>query len=259
MDKNAYLCSKLLILKYNNDMKIKDLFLFLAAAIVSASCSSSEPENDIDKEFIIDGVYVPGMCFKNTEENYRINQINTDIEEVPKLKQLIEAHQGLKNRVLSIDESSKNTSVSRATNTIITKKIDLIDKVNCVMTKSVDYESSIYDAIEYETIIRFEHNVYALSTPYWTESISVTELMIGTNRYELYDYTYYNRAYKVDNFSERKKLKNDRVETENMTYKIMDNKIIFYDMSGIQMFTATLNLPYLKLDNGDLYRIYVKD
>ena len=39
----------------------------------------------------------------------------------------------------------------------------------------------------------------------------------------------------------------------------MNNKIIFYDMSGTQMFTATLNLPYLKLDNGDLYRIYVKD
>lgn len=240
-------------------MKIKDLFLFLAAAVVSASCSSSEPENDMDKEFIIDGVYVPGMCFKNTEEHYCTNQINTDIEEVPKLKQLIEAHQGLKNRVLSIDESSQNTTVSKSTNTIKTKTIDFVDKINCIMTTSVDYESSIYDAIEYETIIRFEHNVYALSTPSWTESISVTELVIGTNRYELYDYTYFNRAYKVDNFSERKELKNDRVETQKLTYKIIDNKIIFYDMDGTQMFTATLNLPYLKLDNGDLYRVYMKD
>lgn len=259
MDKNAYLCNKLLILKYNNDMKIKGLLLFATVAVIAIGCSSSEPESETDKEFIIDGVYVPGMCFENTEEHLRINEVNTDIEEVPKLKQLIESHQGLKNRVLSIDESSQNTTVSKSTNTIVAKTIDLVDKINCIMTTSVDYESSVYDAVEYETIIRFDHNDYALKTPSWIESISITELIIGTNRYELYDYTYFNRAYKVDNFSERKELKNDRVETQRLTYKIIDNKIIFYDMDGTQMFTATLNLPYLKLDNGDLYRIYTKD
>ena len=63
----------------------------------------------------------------------------------------------------------------------------------------------------------------------------------------------------MDNFSERKELKNDRVETENMTYKIMDNKIVFYDTDGNLAFTGTLNIPYLKLDNGDTYRTYLKD
>lgn len=255
---NALPLQQVINSKYNNDMKIKEL-LFAAVAVITIGCSSSEPESETDKEFIIDGVYVPGMCFENTEEHLRINEVNTDIEEVPKLKQLIETHQGLKNRVLSIDESSQNTTVSKSTNTIVTKTIDLVDKTNCIMTTSVDYESSVYDAIEYETIIRFEHNVYALSTPSWTESISVTELVIGANRYELYDYTYFNRAYEIDNLSGRKRLTNDRIETENYIYKIIDNKIAFYDTDGNLAFTATLNLPYLKLNNGDLYRVYMKD
>ena len=123
-----------------------------------------------------------------------------------------------------MDESSRNTTVSKSTNTIETKTIDLVDKINCIITTSVDYESSVYDAIEYETIMRFDHNDYALKTPSWIESISITELIIGSNRYELYNYTYFNRAYEIDNFSERKQLTNDRIETENYTYKIIDNK-----------------------------------
>lgn len=240
-------------------MKIKDLLLFMVISAISIGCSSSSEEISDDKDFTIDGVYVPGMSFRDTQEHFRINEVNTDLGEVSELKQLIEAHQGLNNRVLSMDESSRNTTVSKSTNTIETKTIDLVDKINCIITTSVDYESSVYDAIEYETIIRFDHNDYALKTPSWIESISITELIIGSNRYELYNYTYFNRAYEIDNFSERKQLTNDRIETENYTYKIIDNKIVFYDTDGKLAFTGTLNIPYLKLDNGDTYRTYLKN
>lgn len=241
-------------------MKIKYLAIAAMLAILFVGCSSSGDEEDnTDKEFIIDGAYVPGMKFENIVRKYHTSDTNIDLDEVKKLKELIGASYVIKDRVIDIEETTENTVVSLSYNVITTKTINLINKTDCEITESVDYESDIYDAIKHNTVIKFEHTISGIGFSDYKESLTVNELIIGKYRYNLFDYTYYNTAYEVDILSGRKSLKNDRTTTEKYTYKIIEDKLIFYDSEGKQSFTAIFSIPYLKLDNGDLYKVTLKE
>ena len=218
-----------------------------------ASCSS--PSDDIVNidESEKDDVSLVGKSFSNTETEEKSTNLNTDYNEAKELLSLVETKSGIKKRVQSIEVDSSNTKASLFY-TIVTKyTLDFISKDRCNLTKTRDNVAVFYDAIKYKTYIQFEMSEYSLSTPSYIESIGVTRLVIGSKHYELWGYGYYNTAYKLDMSTGEEKTNNEKTETVNYTYKIVDDNIEYYNSDGALSFTSNIGLSNIKTSDGRIF------
>lgn len=230
-------------------------YLFICLIILAfASCSSSS-SGDTEPEVPVEEVLsLKGKSFVNIKKNVHYTDVDENYQKAQELISLIDSNLSLKNRVKSIEVDSSNVKVSKYYDTVDKYVLEFIDNENCKLTETLDYISTLYDAIEYKTYIQFDMNAYSISSPSYTESLSATMLIVGDKRYELFGYGYYNTAYKIDETMSSERVTNERTVVTNYRYEINDKNVYFYDSDGTLCLTAAIGESSITMSDGVIFK-----
>lgn len=230
-------------------------YLFICLIILAfASCSSSS-SGDTEPEVPVEEVLsLKGKSFVNVSKDLNYTNIDENYNEAQELISLINSNSRIKNHVKSIEVDSSDAKVSKFYYTVDKYVLEFIDNKNCKLTETLDYVSTLYNAIKYKTYIQFDMNYYSLSTPSYTESISATKLVIGNKIYELYGYGYYNTAYKIDETTSSESVTNERTVVTNYRYEINDKNVYFYDSDGTLCLTAAIGESSITMSDGMIFK-----
>lgn len=230
-------------------------YLFICLTILAlASCSSSSSDNTEPEVPVEEVILLKGKSFINISKDLNYTDIDEDYKEAQELISLINSNSMMKRCVKSIEVDSSDTKVSKFYYTVDKQIIEFTDNEKCKLTETLDYVSTVYNAVRYKTYIQFYMNDYSLSTPSYTESISVTRLVIGDKRYELYGYGYYNTAYKIDETMSSERVTNERTVVTNYRYEINDKNVYFYDSDGILCLTAAIGESSITTSDGMIFK-----
>lgn len=230
-------------------------YLLICLIILAfASCSSSSSDNTEPEVPVEEVISLKGKSFINISKDLNYTDIDEDYKEAQELISLINSNSMMKRCVKSIEVDSSDAKVSKFYYTVDKQIIEFTDNENCKLTEMLDYVSTVYNAIRYKTYIQFYMNDYSLSTPSYTESISVTRLVIGDKRYELYGYGYYNTAYKIDETTSSERVTNERTVVTNYRYEINDKNVYFYDSDGILCLTAAIGESSITMSDGMIFK-----
>ena len=155
-------------------------YLFICLIILAlAGCSSSSSDNTESEVPVEEVLSLKGKSFVNVSKDLNYTDIDENYKEAQELISLINSNSRIKNHVKSMEVDSSDAKVSKFYYTVDKYVLEFIDNKNCKLTETLDYVSTLYNAIKYKTYIQFDMNYYSLSTPSYTESISATKLVIG--------------------------------------------------------------------------------
>ena len=230
-------------------------YIFISLIILAfASCSSSSSDNTESEVPIEEALSLKGKSFVNISKNLHFTDIDENYKEAQELISLINSNSRIKNHVKSIEVDSSDAKVSKFYYTVDKYVLEFIDNKNCKLTETLDYVSTLYNAIEYKTYIQFDMNAYTISSPSYTELLSATMLIIGDKRYELYGYGYYNTAYKIDETTSSESVTNERTVVTNYRYEINDKNVYFYDSDGTLCLTAAIDESIITMSDGMIFK-----
>ena len=231
-------------------------YLFICLTILAfIGCSSSSSDNTEPEVPTEETFSLKGKSFVNISKNLHFTDVNENYKEAQELISLINSNSRIKNHVKSMEVDSSDAKVSKFYYTVNKHIIEFTDNENCRLTETLDYVSTLYNAIKYKTYIQFDMNAYSISSPSYTESLSATMLIIGDKRYELFGYGYYNTASKIDETTSMEEVTNERTVVTNYRYEISDKTVYFYDSDGIVCLTAAIGESSITMSDGMIFKL----